>query len=244
MNKNIIQKNIHQIWIWNRKIPKNMSCWQNKIISHHTNWNYYFWDDEKIKKEKLKNKEILDVLTNVGEKSDFLRYLVVEKYGWIYLDTDVEMIKSLNTLDTWGKEFFIGEEWAMDWWKILCNAIFWASKNSKILKKIIDKCIENIKTHPELPVYKKTGPLFITNLLKGMRNSIKIYPPEYFSPKKWWEKDVPKNIKLTQNTYLIHHYSGLWINPYKRLWSKIKVYFKNFLYLKYVKWDITIWPKK
>lgn len=45
------------------------------------------------------------------------------------------------------------------------------------------------------------------NFTQLLRDDINIFPSEYFCPKNW----LTKELHVTENTYIIHHFSGSWI---------------------------------
>lgn len=93
-----IQKKIHFIWYYNDKkqLPSRVlnNCFQ--ITSMNPEFSVHVVNKSECdnivklcKKEKLFNIYNLSI-----QKCDFLRYSILQKYGGIYLDTDIKMTKS------------------------------------------------------------------------------------------------------------------------------------------------------
>lgn len=140
--------------------------------------------------------------------SDYMRFFILYKYGGVYLDTDVELIKDVTPLL---KESFMGFE-GDD--RVNSGLIMNASGGEPFLKEVLDY-YDSLKEE-EIDFENVTVVTIVTDLLKeyGLKtdNSMqfiagfKIYPTEYFNPKGG---DYGKE-KITENTYSIHHYAASW----------------------------------
>jgi mannosyltransferase OCH1-like enzyme len=42
----MIEHNIHQIWVGNKRIPNHVKNYMDRVKNHHTDFNYYFWNDD------------------------------------------------------------------------------------------------------------------------------------------------------------------------------------------------------
>lgn len=138
--------------------------------------------------------------------TDYVRLRVVYEFGGIYLDTDVELLKSLD--DFLGLEAFMASE---DGKYVNTGLGFGASTYHPVIK-------ENMEYYEQLSgdIQPQKCPGITTEILEkyGYSNArsiaevcgVKIYPREYFSPKDYYTE----RIHLTKNTVSIHHYSGSW----------------------------------
>jgi mannosyltransferase OCH1-like enzyme len=145
--------------------------------------------------------------------SNYVRLRVLHEEGGIYLDTDVEALKSFAPLLQ--QDGFLGfqqEEETIDWLNI---AILGATRGNSFLKDCLDLTTELFETTGEF--YR--GPTVATTALKnrglqryGLQQlgDVTLYPAEYFYPFPWFGKFKPECI--TENTYCIHHWEGTWRN--------------------------------
>lgn len=152
--------------------------------------------------------------------SDYCRFFVLYNYGGVYLDTDVELIKTIDDLP----ENFVGFE---D--KETCNSglIRGAQKGDMICEKMLKSYNDdafiledgslNLKTvcERETDILKLYG-------LKGngcMQNACgtTVFPKDYFSPKDY----VTQKVHITERTYSIHHYAYSWQGEKENISSKI-----------------------
>jgi hypothetical protein len=102
----MIQKNVHQIWLGNRKLPpkKIMQSWIN--YCEKFGWKYHLWTESEIDKINLKNNYIYQHYKSRNDfhgMSDVARIEIVNQFGGLYCDvdffswqTDIEKFTPLN----------------------------------------------------------------------------------------------------------------------------------------------------
>lgn len=221
-----IPKIIHYCWFGGNKktelLKKCIDSWKRnlpdyKIIEwNETNFNVNI---NKFTRDAYKNKKWAFV-------SDYCRLWVLYKYGGIYLDTDMEVIKPLDKFlkdEAFGGIEKIGNK------RNINMAIWGCKKGDEFIHKIL-------KTYDEINFldYKENLldlaiPFIITKIASEYGYKIKnyptnffngtmIYPNEYFYP-KGHEWEMPN---ITEETYTIHHYDGSWRTKKQILRSKIK----------------------
>lgn len=228
----IIPKIFHQIWLGSNSLSLNEQKWRDELLFLHPDWILKCWNEKNIKKLDLFREDIYDWLLNFAEKSDYIRYLCVYHFGWIYLDTDVQFIKNIEPLLTESCWFFIWEELSRKKNEIrLNNGVFWATQKSIVLLRIIEMIHKKLSyANPFQLSSEKIGPGFITPIILWLHQSeIIILPPDYFHPMPWWHERKEEYVKfLTINTYSIHHFSGSWKT--NSFYHKIIFFFKKHFY--------------
>ena len=155
--------------------------------------------------------------------SDYVRFYALYKYGGIYLDTDVEIVKSFDDLLNY--KFF----WGFEYTGCIESAVVGASPRLTWIKK----CMKWYETHGFLNLYQKKkvpiAPLIIRdsfesvyscrtiddNLVHDVYGGV-IFPHVYFSPKNGFRG----TIITTEDTYTIHNYNSSWID--KNLFTEAK----------------------
>jgi len=120
---------------------------KHNLKKRNKNWNYVFFDDEKVKNfmEKEFGKEILEVLNSFEKgchKADLFRACWLYRYGGVYIDIDTEITQDLDTvLEMSGKELFSMPCTIEKYYKKrLLNSFIICNKGNPLMKK----CIENI----------------------------------------------------------------------------------------------------
>lgn len=201
-----IPKVIHYVWFWRWK----KSPW---FIKYLESWKKYCPDYE----IKEWNEDNFDINQNRYLKtfydkrlwafaSDFARVKILFENGWIYLDTDIELLKSFDELLE--NEAFL---WYQDVFSIWCS-VMWAKKWDHILKEILE-IYETKKIRTVLPnlltrVFKKHSKPRYNSQIQKIQNYT-IYPKEYFYPYAYYEKKA--NMSITKDTYAIHLFEASWL---------------------------------
>lgn len=218
-----MNKIIHYCWFGNNE--KNALI--NKCIK---SWKEFFPDWQIIEW----NESNFDVNCNLYVRqayqakkwafvSDYCRFWALEKYGGIYFDTDVEVIRSFN--DLLDEEAFAGFETE----KFIAPGLVLYSKNpnNSIISEIktwydnarfLDEHGNRIKKNVCViftDIISKYG--FIANGNTQTINGFKIFPKEYFCP----FDDATGVLNKTENTYSIHWYDKSWMSKHKILRNRI-----------------------
>jgi inositol phosphorylceramide mannosyltransferase catalytic subunit len=156
----MIEKNIFQTW-YTTDLHPEIKKKINYIRNLNPEYSHYLFSDNDIDmfvNENYKG-EIADAynkLNIIVAKVDFWRYLVLYKYGGIYLDMDSSIEKPLNTLISDSDEAIITAEGNPNLY------VQWAlifSKEHPILKKTIELVVDNINNN-KYPnnILQMTGP--------------------------------------------------------------------------------------
>lgn len=153
--------------------------------------------------------------------SDYARLKVVYENGGIYLDTDVELIKNLDSL--LNNPCYVGIQYN----EYLCNTGlgFGATKFSLAIYAMMEKYDSitfNLEKKNEFACpwlnndvicalgYKKSENVVYLN-------DVTIYPPRYFDP---YPSGSSENL-MSSETISIHHYSANWTNGKQRFKRKL-----------------------
>jgi len=206
--KERIPKIIHQIWLGS-PLPEQYKKMQKTWLDHHPNWEYHLWTDENVQYLYLQNRPLYEAATNLGQKSDILRYEILYQFGGLYVDTDFECLKPFDVLNE-TCDFYAG---IIDHIKSpqICNALIASTPGHPI----IDKCIKKLRgakisQTPE----QQTGPAFFTRCFfetakkKGGKINV-ILPATFFYPLPWHQKDS-LNISnwIQDNSFAIHYWDS------------------------------------
>ena len=222
-----IPKVIHYFWFGHNPKPKLI---QKCIASWKKNC-----PDYEIKEWNEDNFDITlcDYMREAYEAKkwgfvpDYARLWVLYHYGGFYLDTDVELIKSLDSLRN-NKTFFASE----DNHYINTGLGFGSVKGAPILKHIYEE-YDNL--HFKLPdgslATDTPSPIIQTASIEGFLKGFKMtdsvqnidgvvfYPKEYFCPFDYNTRRMHK----TKNTIGIHHFAASWTSKK----TKLKYYLIN-----------------
>lgn len=223
----MIPKKIHYCWFGGNPLPesakKYIETWKKYCPDYEIiEWNENNFDvtQNQYCKEAYEAKKWAFV-------SDYARFWILYKYGGIYLDTDVEIIRPLD--DIIAKGPFMGCERDGDKSNIFSIAVapelgIGVNSGFSLYKEILDLYDKLHFKNNDGSLNVKTVVQYTTEILVkyGLKNinqiqkcaGIYIYPSEYFCP-----KDFNTGVlRITENTYTIHHFDATWISN----WCKIK----------------------
>lgn len=202
--KNMIPKIIHYCWLSNDSIPDDL----NRYVAHWKeilpDYEFIKWDFNRFdKKSSLWVSEAFDK-KKYAFACDYIRLYAVYNFGGIYLDMDIEVVKSFDMLLN-QSEMFAYEG------KRNCGieaGCFGSEKNDLFIGQCL-KYYENRHFIMEngdldtLPLPKIMQKIYSENHYK-----FKMYTSDYFTAKSFNTGIVHR----TQNTYAIHHFAGSWKN--------------------------------
>lgn len=163
----MIEKNIFQSW-FTKDLNETLRSIIDRFKDLNKDYNYYLYDDNDM--DNFVNThypgEISDCynkLNIIVAKVDFWRYLVLYKYGGVYLDMDSCINLPLNNLIEDKDEAIItaeGNPGLYVQWALIFR------KGHPILKKVIELIVDNIKTN-KYPndIIKMTGPFIYTEAI-------------------------------------------------------------------------------
>ncbi len=105
-----IPKIIHQIWLGPKSPPPYFAAFREKWKALHPDWEYHLWTDASLDDLELDLRDLIDASPNYAEKSDILRSELLEKFGGVYFDCDMECNHLLDELHH-KYDFYIGIEY-------------------------------------------------------------------------------------------------------------------------------------
>jgi glycosyltransferase involved in cell wall biosynthesis len=200
---------IHYIWLGDDStIREYIESWQK----HNPDFRIMRWDDANID-WSVPYLASAKAAKNWANVSNYVRLAALEKYGGIYLDTDVRVLKSLKPLCE--NTCFFGfqqKDEGLDW---VNNAVCGAVPHHWFIKKLRAYLT---KTYDGFEAANESSPTMVTKLLKeiGLRQyhgkpqlikDITLYPTHSFYP-YGWNESKPKH--FSASTYAVHEWKKRW----------------------------------
>lgn len=216
----MIPKKIHYIWFGGSPLPplaeRCIASWRK----HMPDYEIIRWDETNFDTGCCDYVREAVSVKKWAFASDYARFKILYEYGGVYLDTDVELLKSLDEIVERGP--FMGFEQDFDSAKsgtVAPGLGLAANPGLGIFKTILDS-YETDHFIKAGGVYDQTTVVVrTTDILKdvgleekpGIQNvaGLTIYPSEYFCPKDF----LTHEINITEKTYAIHHFDGSWAGP-------------------------------
>ena len=222
----MIPKVIHYCWFGRNELPETAV----KCIS---SWRKYFpeyeikeWNEDNFDVNVIPYTKEAYAAKKYAFVSDYARFDILYRYGGLYFDTDVEVIKNFE--DIIGKGPFMG-----------CELDYTGKSDLKVApglglgcdmhNSFYLKLLELYKTlkfkNEDGSINTKTIVEYTTDLLRreGLQSKdneiqkvagLYIYPSDFFCPKNY----ATGEIKITNNTCCIHHYDASWCtSAYKKM---------------------------
>lgn len=208
----LIPKMIHYTWFSGEPIPKNLQrcidSWKEKCPDYEIIcWNASNYDYKKYPYTRQAYEA-----KRWGYMADVARLEILYEHGGFYLDTDVELLKSLDELRY--QKGFCGRE---DWGHANFGGGSGCVKNLDIVGALLDFrkdvpfLLESGQYNLEASGYFETKPLMERGLSITNRTEIveefAVYASEFFCPYNY----ISGKENITDQTISIHYFSGGWL---------------------------------
>jgi hypothetical protein len=204
----MIPKIIHYFWVGPEPLPAAASQLIEGWEKVMPDFEFRYWNNTNIPQNIAYVNRALEQ-KQYANAVDFLRLYVLYHYGGIYLDTDIEVIKSFVPLLE--DNFFIGRQPELAEQITVNNAVIGSRAQAPFL---LDCMFYHLSyfTGSETPNW--SGPMLVTSRLKAAiarspgNHGLTIYPESYFYPYGWFEQFTPACVK--PETYAVHHWEKTW----------------------------------
>lgn len=214
----MISKKIYYCWFGNSKksklIRKCIKSWQKYCIGYEIieiNERNFDVSQNLFCSQAYKAKKYAYV-------ADYARAKTVFENGGLYLDCDVQLLKSLDTfLDCFA---FIGVEHS----DLIESYLFGAERHNRYIELVLKTFDEEQFIDSEGKYNYHTMPERFTECFKSYYQcdnvedkiykfeDLNVYPAEFFQPIDFRTEEI----RISSNTYAIHHYSASWYGKGKR----------------------------
>ncbi len=164
----------------------------------HPGWDVVVWQDP-VDRTPFKLGKYWDKVQSGAQLSDLMRLEVVYQQGGFYVDSDIVLLRSVDSLRQ--SPFVVGTEDGY----LLTNAFFGAVPQSPVLADLIDELDQN-EVDWKVPGDMTTGPRFFLRELKW-RADVDVLPRETFYPYFPSTRPLPPRLW----TYGTH----LWVSSWK-----------------------------
>lgn len=208
----VIPKKIHYCWFGKNKMPKqftdNIETWKR----HCPDYEIIQWNEDNYDITKNDYMRQAYEAKMWGFVPDYARLDIINTHGGIYLDTDVELLKSLDQLLVY--DFFCGFE-NINW--VALGLGFGARKGNRIIKEMLHDYVSrqfinqdgtyNLVASPvyQTQVFERHG--LIKNGYAQMLDNGVVLSPEFLAPINSMGLGMP-----TANSFSIHQYAATWLN--------------------------------
>ena len=216
-----IPKVIHYCWFGRAPLPSRYKEWMKSWKKFCPDYEVVEWNEDNY--DVYSNSYMAEAYEarKWGFVPDYARLDIIYRYGGIYLDTDVELVRNLDPL--LHQKAFMGFEGDY----VALGLGFGAIAKHHALKGMRDdydgkhfRTEDGTLNLVASPVHQtkwlKRKGLIADNTFQTVED-INIYPKSYFSPMNI----CTKRIVETRHTFSIHHFDGSWLNDEEKEKAKV-----------------------
>ena len=239
----MIPKIIHYCWFGRNPLPplaeKCIASWTKYLPDYEIKE----WNEDNFNVNIIPYTAEAYAQKKYAFVSDYARFWILYKYGGLYFDTDVEVIRPLDDIIARGP--FMGCE--TDAEKGATRSVapglgLGVNPGLGLVKKMLDHYegkhfINEANMRNQITVVHIATKVLLDcgmNAEPGLQQveGMWIYPAEYFCP----INVITGRMHITENTRTIHHYAATWVNQK----FSLKEWFKRLLPEKLVLWIIEL----
>lgn len=230
INLIMIPKIIHYCWLSDDPLPSNIQKYIKTWEKILPDYEIIKWDYHKFPRGKSKWVDEAFNSHKYAFAADYIRAYALYNFGGIYLDSDVEVVMSFDSLISY--PYFMGYDSAGN----IEAAVIGAEKGFPLFKMLLDYYNERNFIIDAQHLDTTPLPYVINSLVTNKFDFVKIEKPndfyhnskslcilpnDYFSPKSLIDGKIYKSAR----TFTIHHYSGSWLSLHQKLYVKFRTFF-------------------
>lgn len=218
-----IPKIIHYCWFGEKEKPDSVKKCIESWKKFLPDYQLIEWNENNFNIEKLEYTKEAYVAEKYAFVSDVARIEALYQHGGIYMDTDVEVLKTFTPL--LDARCILG----MEEKEYVATSFMAFEKEHPLVKQFLN-------LYESISFFDKNGQIItgtnvakLTNLLieKGfvqenyyqeLEEGIKIYPKEFFSPYDY----INCHYNITENSYCVHHFAVSWMSKKEQVKKRIK----------------------
>lgn len=193
----LIPRVIHRIWLGENPMPEEFERYGETWREHHPEWEMRLWTDD-----NLPPSDLLDALEESKRqvsRSILLRYELLRQFGGVYVDTDMECLRSIEPLLDGVSAFAAWESP-----EVLCGAVVGGVAGHPAWERAVRDQSERMRVgKARMPGYSRS---FLTSLMEHFPE-VTLFGPEKFYP--FGRDDPPRPASELPEAYAIHHWSWL-----------------------------------
>lgn len=210
---------IHYVWVGGAKKPDSVEKYIKTWKKYCPDYEIIEWNEKNYNiNENRYAREAYDA-KKWAFVTDYIRLDVLDRFGGIYMDSDVEVVKNLDAFLS--QKAFSSFEAGDPSQVYLPTGMMASERNGKWVKYLKSYYSSDRSFFLEDGRVDTTTNTSIITRMTIERYGVKlnnrlqkfddftIYPSEYFCPKSW----STRKIDLTDNTHTIHHFAGSWLPP-------------------------------
>ena len=219
----MIPKIIHYCWLSNDPIPELLQECMNSWKKHLCDYEFVLWNFDRFDKHSALWVEQAFDNKKYAFAADYIRLYAIYNYGGIYLDMDVEVLKSFDD--------FLGLKTMLCWQKE-AKGVEIAAWGAEKGRKWVKDCLDYYEGRPFIERGKQNiipQPIVVENRLKELgyrfinvkninsamaingETEIPVFSCDFFSPMSY----KTHKLEITKNTVSVHKFASSWVETPK-----------------------------
>ncbi|MCR2802504.1 glycosyltransferase family 32 protein [Paenibacillus soyae] len=218
-----IPKIIHYCWFGRGEKPKIMTNCIKSWNKHLADYKFVEWNEDNFDIGSNRYVQEAYEARKFAFVSDYVRLYALYHHGGIYLDTDVEVLKTLNPL--LHHDAFTGFEDE----RYLQSGTMGAMPKHPWIAMLLEDYEDRVFKKPDGTYDTTTNTAVISKLCEAeglnlngtqqtLKNGVVFYPRQYFSPYDY----INGGNYITGESYTIHHFAQSWLPLHVRVKSNMK----------------------
>lgn len=188
-----LPKKIHQIWIGG-ELPERYQTWVDGIKAMNPKWEHRLWTDESLTSLGLDLPGIKDKFWSPASATNYIRLLLINMFGGIYMDVDFEAKKPLDyftSLEAFAAEQDTG---------MLCNAIFGAGAGHPWIQ-------HQLKLKGDWGLHDAAWGVY--TMSEAPKEGLTTIPTSWVYPFSYKTPKEDRNVG--DDAFVVHHWDGTWV---------------------------------
>lgn len=224
----MIPKKIHYFWVGGNPKPESVLFCIESWKRYCPDYEIIEWNESNYDFSKNRYMQQAYEAKKWGFVPDYARLDVIYQYGGIYLDTDVEAIRSFDSV-LHNKAFFGFEKTTEKEHFVACGLGFGAEAGNTLVREMRDAYEEVAFVQDNGKLNLLPSPQYNTRVLlkHGLQNQDKdqilddavVYASDVLCPKMYCSSVT----NLTDRTLSIHHYDASWMDGERKRLHDINV---------------------
>lgn len=218
-----IPRIIHYCWFGRGEQPKLLKKCKASWAKHLANYKLMEWNESNFDIASNRYVKQAYEAKKYAFVSDYARLYALYHFGGIYLDTDVEVVQSLDCFLQ--HDAFTGFEDHT----YLQSGTMGAKQGHPFIKRLLEQYDDRTFINVDGTMDLTTNTMMISKhcLEQGLkadgryqtlRDGVVVYPRTYFSPYDY----IDGNFHESEETYTIHHFAHSWLPLHTRLKGRVK----------------------
>lgn len=177
----LVPRHFHRIWFGSR-IPAEFDRFGQTWLDQNPDWEMTLWTEENL--PRLRNQDLYDRAPDLVPsrlvprfRSNLARYEILYQFGGVYLDTDFEALRPIETYIE-NLDLFAAEEKP----GLIANGFMGARPGHPFVERLILGAEKSVADRPGQPSWRTTGPEYLTRTSRERPGELSLIPTRLVYP--------------------------------------------------------------